>query len=61
MSSFIITKTRKKNKAIESSLIESGINKNLASILSARDIRSVNDLNYELNKLLPFQDLHSIE
>lgn len=59
MSSSIITKTRKKNKAIELSLIESGINKNLASILSARDIRSVNDLNYELNKLLPFQDLHS--
>ena len=61
MSSSIITKTRKKNKAIELSLIECGINKNLASILSARDIRSVNDLNYELNKLLPFQDLHSIE
>ena len=61
MSSLVTTKLRKKNIILEKQLIEFDIHKTLASILSARAIDSSNDIDYKLEKLIPYCELSFAE
>ena len=61
MSSSVTTKLRKKNIILEKQLIEFDIHKTLASILSARAIDSSNDIDYKLEKLIPYCELSFAE
>ena len=61
MSSLVTTKLRKKNIILEKQLIEFDIHKTLASILSARAIYSSNDIDYKLEKLIPYCELSFAE
>jgi single-stranded-DNA-specific exonuclease len=61
MSSLVTTKLRKKNIILEKQLIEFDIHKTLASILSARAIDSINDIDYKLEKLIPYCELSFAE
>ena len=61
MSSLVTTKLRKKNIILEKQLIEFDIHKTLASILSARAIDSSNEIDYKLEKLIPYCELSFAE
>lgn len=61
MSSSVTTKLRKKNIILEKQLIEFDIHKTLASILSARAIDSSNEIDYKLEKLIPYCELSFAE
>ena len=45
------------NQDLKNKLVNSGVDKRLASILGARDIQSFDDINYELKNL---QSPHSL-
>ena len=61
MSSLVTNKLRKKNIILEKQLIEFDIHKTLASILSARAIDSSNEIDYKLEKLIPYCELSFAE
>lgn len=58
----MIVKKRIINQDLKKKLISKGVNKKLASILGARNIKSFDDMNYDLKNLLsPDTLLHSLE